>query len=225
MKPLTDEIVAELKTKHQALYRAECDLGQVVYRQPTQADVDPYLLGVVRGSEEEAANNLVFACRVWPDVAAVSAMFDEAPAVVGKFAETIADTAGYGETDLPGLALRELDSLSDEEKNDISTRAGRSFDTITNEHPRGCLRAVTLPCFGLALFRRPTRGAYAPFVDAAKKDHVLDAARVMCAECAVTVSEKDIAAVFAAKPAVSFYLAFALGSLAGTHIEVRSAKL
>jgi hypothetical protein len=53
----------------------------------------------------------------------------------------------------------------------------------------------------------------------------VNTARVLCAECAVTVPEKDLAAVFVAKPAISFYLAFALGSLAGVGIEVTAGKL
>jgi hypothetical protein len=226
VKALTEDVVAELRAKHGALYVAECNLGKVIYRQPTQTEIDPYVLGVnARGTEEESSNNLVFACRVWPDVATVMAMFDEAPAIVTKFAECIADTAGGGETDLIGLVLRGVESLSDEEKADIATRAGKPFDVIVNEHPRGCLRAVTLPGFGLALFRRPSRSTYAPFVDSAKKDDVVNTARVLCAECAVTVPEKDLAAVFVAKPAISFYLAFALGSLAGVGIEVTAGKL
>lgn len=224
-KALTEDDVAALRAKHGALYVAECDLGKVVYRHPTQADVDPYLLGTVRGSEQEAANNLVFSVRVWPDVATVERMFDEAPAVVSKFAECVMETAGAGEDDMLGLILRDPSTLKDAERAELEQRTGKGLDVIINEVPRGAAKAVSLPGYGLAIFRRPTRGSYAPFVDAAKKDEVMDASRTLCAECSVTVSEKELAAVFATKPAVSFYLAFALGALAGGTIEVRAGKL
>lgn len=224
-KALTDDVVAELKQKHGALYVAECELGRLVYRHPGPSDVDPYLLGTVRGEEQEAANNLVFACRVWPDVATVEKMFDEAPAVVSKFAEIIVGKAGAGEDDMIGLLLRDPAHIKDAERVELEARAGKGLDVILNELPRGSAKVTTLPGYGAAIFRRPTRGAYAPFVDAAKKDELLDACRTLCAECSVTVSERDLSAVFASKAAVPFYLAFALGALAGGTIEVREGKL
>jgi hypothetical protein len=222
---LSDETIAELKAKHGTLYRIDSDLGAVVHKHPGQAEVDAYLLGShMHGSEQESCNNLVFGCRVWPDVATVEKMFDEAPGIVDKFAESIMDQAGGGETDLPGLAPRDLSTMSAEDKATIEARIGKSLDVLMNEHPRGCLRVVTLPGVGPSIFRRPTRSSYAAFVDVAKKDTAVEAARSLCAECNVT-DEKSLPDVFARKPAVPFYLAFALTTLAGNHLEVRSGKL
>ena len=221
---LEEGTIAELKAKFGDIYKVECDLGMVVHRHPSQAEIDAYLLGTVRGTTQESANNLVFSCRVWPEAGVVAKMFDEAPAVVTKFAEEISEVAGADTDDILGLQPRDLDSASDEERTGIEARAGKTFDAIRNEHPRGCLRLVTLPFVGPSIFRRPTRSTYAAFLDASKTDEVMNAARTMCAECAIT-DEKALPEVFSKKPAVSFFLAFALGALAGAHLEVRSGKL
>lgn len=221
---LEEGTIAELKAKHGDLYKIECELGAVVHRHPSQAEIDAYLLGTVRGTTQESANNLVFSCRVWPEVGEVAKMFDEAPAIVGKFAEQVSEVAGASTEDILGLQPRDLDSVPDADRATIEARAGKTLETIRNEHPRGCLRVVTLPLVGPSVFRRPTRSSYAAFLDASKTDEVMDAARTMCAECAIT-DEKALPEVFAKRPAASFFLAFSLGALAGAHLEVRSGKL
>ena len=202
------------------------DFGEarLIHRRPSMPEVDAYLLGTVRGGSEEAANNLVFAARLWPAVTVLQEQFDEAPAVVSQCAERIMTTAGGDDETLIGTIPQELDNLSAEDRAALESRTGKSLADLVNEHPRGSLRYVRLPSVGVSLFRRPTRATFAAFTDASKTDDLLDACRTLCAECAVT-DEASLPGVFASAPAVSFHLAYALAQLAGAHLEVRSGKL
>jgi len=220
----SSEVIADLKQKHGDVFFADFGEERLLFRKPAMPEVDAYLLGTVRGTAEESANNLIFAARLWPSVEQLQESFDEAPAVVAKCAESVMETAGADEETMAGLVPATLDKLSDEQRAELEQRTGQKVSDLENSHPRGVLRYVRLPGVGISVFRRPTRSSYAAFADASKKDEVMQACRDLSAECAIT-DAKALPGVFASAPAVPFYLAFALASLAGAHLEVRSGKL
>lgn len=221
----TPEEVTALKAKHDDVYLVDFEAGSFVHRRPSQAETDEYLLKSFRGRSEEAAGNLVFSVRVWPDVEPLEAAFEEAPATVGPCAEQILTTVGADFGSIIGAVLHPLETMTDEERATVESRAGKKIVDIEGAYPRGALRYARVPSIGVSLFRRPTRLAFATYSDALKDDaQFCQAFRDISAECAVIDATK-MAGVFSRYPAFSYYLGWALAAHAGRHLEVKSGKL
>lgn len=219
------EEIAALKVKHGEIFHVDFGRGGFIHRKPSQAETDAYLLAGVKNERNAGGGNLIFAVRVWPSVEALEQQFEEAPAVVKECAEQVISTVGGDDATVMAVtALNELKHMSEEDRAELEARCGQKLDLIENAHPRGCLRYVRLPGIGVSIFRRPTRTSFTMFADNNTGDDVMSSCRDLCAETAIT-DAKALPSLFSTHPVVSFHLAFALGALAGYHLEVKSGKL
>ena len=221
----SDDILAALRAKHGVdLSYVECDLGTVIFKCPTEAEVDPYLVAkYVSGEFQDGANNLVFGVRVWPSVAKVDEMFEEAPALVGKFASEIEKAYGGDEADMAGARPRKVSELTETERGEFEAALGPLAE-LEARVPRGTLRLVRMP-FGPAAVRRPTRHSYAKYSDAYNKPGAVAEARQLIFDSAVAPDAKAFAECFKTAPMLPFYLALNLAAQCGTELQARAGKL
>lgn len=220
-----DSTIAAFKAAHEEVFLVDFEVGAFAHRRPSQAETDEYLLKQFRGRNEEAAGNLVFSTRLWPDVEQLEAFFEEAPATVGPCAEQVLATVGADFGSILGAVLHPLSMLTDEDRATLESRIGKKVSDIENAYPRGAVRFARVPSVGVSLFRRPTRFSFAAYSDALKDDaQFAQAFRDISAECAVSDAAK-MESVFSRYPAFSYYLGWALAAHAGKHLEVKSGKL
>ncbi len=102
MKP-TDEVIVSLKSKHAGtLHLLEYDDGKsaVVAKQPPEAEWRRLVEASTSdkgGGKARALVTFTRSCIIWPDADALDAIFEERPALLERFGDSLTDIAGAAE--------------------------------------------------------------------------------------------------------------------------------